>query len=600
MKKYILLILVLAAFQAYAQDIKTLTWSYRAYPDVETPWTKAPAGYKPVYLANFSRHGSRYLSSDENYSLPLKVLEAAGRDGYLTETGKALLEDVRKIAADADGKLGMLLPRGGREHRHVMERTVARYPEIFSGNDCRIDVYASTSQRCLMSMAYSLDAITAKNPKVWYDRHVGPGTQAVVFNSYPVSDVHHTYGAEMEKQAVDEGACEAVIDRFFAGGEEGKSRYLDAQGRKDFVSLIWQLTIDNALNDELGVDLYKYFEYSDFYGSWRGVNWREYFIIGPSAEYGDIVRNEASTTLRHMIEHADRALAGGPYKATLRYGHDTQMAPLAVEMDIEGCCAPVADPAHPETSWILDEICPMCGNIQMVFFKKKGSSDILVKVLLNERESRIAGVETDKWPFYHWSDLRAHYMESLEKRPDFNRGGWQDEQVQEGVVYKRFSGVEKNSGAHQIVHAVDVDLSRYAVRSEADGADATASEALRRAGAVATVSATYRSEAGVRHPDVRDARTAMVRTADNHLILVVVDGSRPNIAEGMKASELSAFLAEHFGTGQVTYLDDGESSTLCVRGDDGQARVVNYPSGSRTFLHDGEWTVPGHVLVVAK
>ncbi len=600
MKRFFLMLFVLLACNAFAQDIKTLTWSFRPYPDVETAWTPAPAGYKPVYLANFSRHGSRYLSDDENYTGPLKVLEAAGKDGGLTETGKALLEDVRKIAADANGKLGMLLPRGGREHRHIMERTVARYPEIFTGKDCKIDVYSSTSQRCLMSMAYSLDAITAKNPKVWYDRHVGPGIQAEVFNSYPVSDVHHTYGAALEEQELAEGFSEAVLDRFFKGGEAGQLRYMDAEGRQRFVRLLWELTIDNALNDELGIDLYKYFTYDDFYGSWRVVNWREYLIIGPSAEYGEIVRNEASTTLRHIIEHADRALAGGPYKATLRYGHDTQMAPLAVEMDIEGCCAPTPDPLYPETSWSLDEICPMCGNIQLVFFRKKGSSDILVKVLLNERESRIAGVLTDKWPFYHWSDLRAHYMESLEKSPDFNRRGWQVADVQEGVVYKRFSGVDKVSGVHQLVHAVDVDLNnpRYTVTSTLDASSTTASDAFRQAGAVATVNATCVADA-VRHPDLRDARTALVTTADNHAILLVVDARRPNVAEGMNAAELSAFLEEQFHPARVMYLDDGETSTLCVKGQGpADTHVVNYPSASRTFLHDGEWTATNHFHIL--
>ena len=94
---------VLLTFAAGGQDIKSLVWSYKPYPDVETPYTKAPAGYKPVYLANFARHGSRYLISGDTYTKPLEILEAAGRAGALTEPGKSLLEDVRKIAADADG-----------------------------------------------------------------------------------------------------------------------------------------------------------------------------------------------------------------------------------------------------------------------------------------------------------------------------------------------------------------------------------------------------------------------------------------------------------------------------------------------------------------
>ena len=693
---------ILACSMLSGQDIRSLTWSYAPYPDVETAYTKAPAGYKPVYISTFQRHGSRYLISGDTYTKPVAVLEAADRGGFLTETGKSLLEDVRKIADDADGFLGMLLPRGGREHRHIMERTVARYPEIFTGNNCKIDVYASTSQRCIMSMAYSLDAITAKNPKVRYDRHCGSKVQGIVFNSYPISAASHEYSRDYSNRFLDEAASEAVLDRIFNCSEADMNKFLDPSDHKRMVRWLWELTIDNALNDELGVDLYKYFTYDDFHAIWKANNVGEYFSIGPSEEYSEIVRNEASTTLRHMIEHADKALAGGEYNATLRYGHDTQIAPLAVVMDIEGCCSPVADLDHLESYWTLEHACPMGANIQMVFFKKKGSSDILVKVLLNENESRIVGVKTDKWPFYHWSDLRAHYVESIDKKPDFNRGGWQEETVQEGIVYKRYSGVEPISGVHQLAYAVDVDLNnpRYALKFTYDENLSITSDAFRKAGAVATINATYepasvfikvdgniyhnidsdvvpftglvpqwKSDCSIstdgrnvkieytgkdrtipeqrqayeaigypdvftgapmlidnyipvgkyfatssltseqieglyredpyRHQAVRHPRSAVALTEDNHLILFVVDGRRPGIAEGMSAFELTSFLEEHFHPKQAMNLDGGGSSTLCVK-DHGQAEthVVNYPSASKTFKHDMERRVCTHIHII--
>lgn len=704
LRRVFLLILSLAYVMpaAMAQDVRTLTWSYKPYPDVETAWTKAPAGYKPFYMSAFSRHGSRYLLSDDSYTKPLEILEAAGRGGFLTETGKSLLEDVRKIADDAVGLSGMLLPRGGREHRHIMERTVRRYPEIFTGADSKIDVYASTSQRCIMSMAYSLDAITAKNPKMRYDRHVGPKVQAVVFNSFPVSAAVREYGRDYDGRVLDEGASEAVIDRIFNFDEAGKKKYLDPVERKKLTRYLWELAIDNALNDELGVDLFKYFTYNDFYGVWRAVNWKEYFTIGPSEEFGEIVRDEASTTLRHMIEHADKALADGEYKATLRYGHDSQLAPLAVEMDIEGCATPVADTDHPENSWILDDICPMGANIQMVFFKKKGSGDILVKVLLNENEVRIKGVDTDKWPFYHWSDLRAHYVDALENRPAFNKVGWQIDTVQEGIVYKRYSGKEPVSGVNQLVFAVDVDMNnpRYSVKFDLEEGNMTTSDAFKKAGATVSINATYervssfikvdgivynnidgdvvpymgtppqwktdcsistdgrevridytgkdmtlqeRREAfssisypnvfgcapmliddyipvgkyfaatslsdeqvgrlnyedPIRHQGVRHPRTAVATTEDNHLILIVVDGRRPGIAEGMNAFELTSFIEGHFHPRQAMNLDGGGSTTMCVKGHGAEGtNVVNYPSGSRTFKHDKERRVCTHIHIL--
>ena len=684
----------------YGQDLRTLTWSYSPYPDVETPYTKAPAGYKPIYLSNFSRHGSRWLLSKSNYQNPLQTLEAASRGGFLTPMGEELLEDVRKIVADAEGNNGALLPRGGREHRHIMERTTARDPEVFSGNDCKIDVYTSKTERCIISMAYSLDAITAVNPKVTYDRHCSNKVQREVFNTFPVEAVSRR---DYDQRVLDEAANEALLDRIFTYGEEGKAKYMDPVERKSLVRWLWELTIDNELNDELGVDLYKYFTYDDFYGVWRAVNWKEYFTFGPSQEFGEIVRDEASVILRHIIEHADKALADGEYKATLRYGHDSQLAPLAVEMDIEGSCESVEDPDHPERSWDLRNTCPMCANIQLVFFKKRGSKDILVKVLLNERESRIVGVDTDKWPFYHWSDLRAHYMESLERHPSFLRSGWQNDTIQDGLVYRRYSGKEPLSGANQIVSVVDVDLNnpRYAVKFSYEEGMSTTSDAFKKAGAIAAINATYEPQSvfikvdgkiiydidsdiipfrggavpqwksnssiatngrnvkieytgkdktipemreayeameypdiftsspilienhvpigkyfasssltqdqigqlnyedPLRHQGVRHPRTAVALTDDNHLILLVVDGRRPGIAEGMNALELTSFLEEHFHPADAINMGGGSSTTMCVKGRGAEGtNVVNYPSDSKTFKHDKERMVPTHIHII--
>ena len=50
----------------------------------------------------------------------------------------------------------------------------------------------------------------------------------------------------------------------------------------------------------------------------------------------------------------------------------------------------------------------MCGNIQLVFYRKKASEDILVKPLLNEREVTLP-IPTDVAPYYHWKDLRKYW-----------------------------------------------------------------------------------------------------------------------------------------------------------------------------------------------
>ena len=54
-------------------------------------------------------------------------------------------------------------------------------------------------------------------------------------------------------------------------------------------------------------------------------------------------------------------------------------------------------------------------NIQLVFYRgKKGTDDILVKLLLNGEEARLP-IATDSYPYYKWSDLRQFYQARIDK-----------------------------------------------------------------------------------------------------------------------------------------------------------------------------------------
>ena len=59
----------------------------------------------------------------------------------------------------------------------------------------------------------------------------------------------------------------------------------------------------------------------------------------------------------------------------------------------------------------------MAANIQLVFYRKKASDDVLVKFLYNEREVRIP-VESDLAPYYRWNDVRDFYRNVMENLPD--------------------------------------------------------------------------------------------------------------------------------------------------------------------------------------
>jgi hypothetical protein len=63
--------------------------------------------------------------------------------------------------------------------------------------------------------------------------------------------------------------------------------------------------------------------------------------------------------------------------------------------------------------WANYNIFPMASNIQLVFYRpKKGTGDILVKALLNEKEVSLP-IQTNNYPYYQWNELRSYYVKKL-------------------------------------------------------------------------------------------------------------------------------------------------------------------------------------------
>ncbi len=97
-----------------------------------------------------------------------------------------------------------------------------------------------------------------------------------------------------------------------------------------------------------------------------------------------------------------------------------------------------------------------------------------------------------------------------------------------------------------------------------------------------------------RHQGVRHPRTAVALTGDGHFLMVVVDGRRPGVSEGMSSRELTRFLRKNFNPRYALNMDGGGSSTLVVAGEgDPKTHVVNRPTDSK-----GERTVTSHFVLV--
>ena len=113
--------------------------------------------------------------------------------------------------------------------------------------------------------------------------------------------------------------------------------------------------------------------------------------------------------VRDSIESiADRVIREGKPALTLRFSHDSSVLPLAYLIGLKETLGGKPDTKNLYKSISIDKIVPMAGNIQLVFYRKPGSDDILVKFLLNENETSIP-IKTDCAPYYHWSDVKRFW-----------------------------------------------------------------------------------------------------------------------------------------------------------------------------------------------
>ncbi len=111
--------------------------------------------------------------------------------------------------------------------------------------------------------------------------------------------------------------------------------------------------------------------------------------------------------------------------------------------------------------------------------------------------------------------------------------------------------------------------------------------------------AQYDYEDPVRHQGVRHPRTAVALTADDHFIMMIVDGRQPGVSEGMSARELTRFLERYFHPRYALNMDGGGSTTLCVRGEgDETTHRVNKPTRNKPTAKGFERALYTHFVIV--
>lgn len=61
----------------------------------------------------------------------MSILREAAQRNQLTADGKRALEIIESLAAEAEGRYGELTPKGAQQHRELIRRMYANYPQVF-------------------------------------------------------------------------------------------------------------------------------------------------------------------------------------------------------------------------------------------------------------------------------------------------------------------------------------------------------------------------------------------------------------------------------------------------------------------------------------
>lgn len=395
---------------------------YYAYPTPDTThYTKAPKGYKPFYISTYQRHGSRFLLGKKDYTKPQEVLHKADSLGTLTETGRLVMQVVDTLECIARNRYGELTPLGFRQHADVARRMYHNFPEVFKGHK-RIDARSTNVIRCVLSMMSECYTLKGCNPQL--DIHTDASVADLYYMNNGASSkpnpLHKLESGKEFKEALEKAKTELIkpdriIGELFTEYDEN----VMPLAKRRFYSMLYELAI-SMQNLDFHEELLPLFTLDECYNSWLYSNYFWYNNCGfsPVTKYAKPYAHEA--LLRNIMDTADTIITRGGDAATLRFGHDGILLPLAALMHIDNCAYVAKNMDDLAEHWRSYTMFPMACNIQIIFFKTKKASDpVLVKIMLNEKESKLP-IDAINGVYYEWDKVKAYWTDTvLAAKPKF-------------------------------------------------------------------------------------------------------------------------------------------------------------------------------------
>lgn len=386
----------------------------------DTLVSEAPKGYKPFYISHIGRHGSRFLGeSAAKYFNVIDTLDIYAAKGRLTADGLSLLEDLRNMYAVSIDHLGGLTELGALEHRQICSRMIHHYPEVFSDSRrIHVDAFSTKSPRVIASMDAFVSELVERSPNIVVDTFMTSWGGDI--KSQEVVGYNHLLKDELKK-VVDrkdkqlrrlgktinggKGDFHVFAEKIFLKPETIPSSSVYYIARSSYKVLKTGRVTEPEIMPSMG----KYYTESELYALWvnNGIFWLK--NINLPGYVSPIVTTRGKGILDRIVIDADEAIqANSNEAATLRFSHDSYLLPLMAAIELDGANLECDEMEFLERFQDFNFICPAC-NVQLVFYHKKRRGPVLVKFLLNEKETLIRGLEPKTGCFYDWSTVKQFW-----------------------------------------------------------------------------------------------------------------------------------------------------------------------------------------------
>ena len=388
------------------------TGNYCNYPTPSGHITPAPTGYEPFYVTHYGRHGARYMTGDKEYKYTIGRMDTAQTLGLLTAYGKEVLQRLNIAAANAHHRAGDLTQLGARQHRAIAHRLMVNYPSLMS-QPLHVKANSSTVRRCMLSMANFCQEMLIMNPNLditmdasEHDMYYMIANDSIVIpKSEKDDELYEKLDSFRHKMLNGRHQFELLFTNPEAAG-----KFID---NYKFTDALWNIAADMYCLPELNLSFNDLFTDDEFIDGFRSYNasWCLWEGLMPGAQPNQYAH---FPLLVNFLDEADLMIRSGKSGVRLRFGHDSTVLPFAYILGLKEAMQGTDDMENLHNHFALYRLIPMAANIQLIFFRKQGSDDILVKFLMNENETSIP-IQTDSYPFYHWKDVESYYRNMLKE-----------------------------------------------------------------------------------------------------------------------------------------------------------------------------------------